>query len=166
MIRPIALAAALAGLSLAFVACGRNGPARPDWRVIHLYAGETSVDLLQHPARVQMFRIDPDRPRAKEGEPHVGPYAAATTPVDVPADAAAELSAILADADSYDWQHMKNAPFRPGVGLSFQRGAYALEIALDLDSAKLKVFAGDQPLPWQDCDPARERLAAIVKRLL
>lgn len=166
MNRRIALAAAIVSVSIAAAACRRDGPARPDWRVIHLYAGETSVDLLQHPARVQMFRIDPDRPRAKEGEPHVGPYAASTTPVDVPADVAAELSKLLADAGSYDWQHMKNAPFRPRVGLTFQRGAYALEIALDLESAKLKVFAGDQPLPWQDCDPARDRLAAIVKRVL
>jgi hypothetical protein len=147
----------------ASAACRRSGP---DWRIVQLYSGETSVDLLEHPAKVQAFRLAPVPAAPKTGDVHAGPYLASAAPVDVPADAAAELSSILGDADTYDWQRgAKRDPFRPQVGLWFVRGAYVLEIALDLANAQIGVYAGDQPLGVQSFDAARPRLLAIAKRL-
>jgi hypothetical protein len=156
------LAAALVAAT-GVVACRKSGP---DWRILQLYSGETSVDLLQHPAKVQAFRLAPPGAAPKPGEVHAGPYVAAATAIDVPADAAAELSQILADADTYDWQRgAKREAFRPQVGLWFVRGAYILEIALDLDTAQIAVYAGEQPLGVQAFDSARPRMLAIAKRL-
>lgn len=150
-------------LVAAFAACKRSGP---DWRVANLYAGGTSMDLLLHPAKVQAFRVDP-LPRARKAdEAHAGPFVASAAPVDVAADVAAELTKIFADAQTYDWQRgPKREAFRPQTGLLFIRGAYALEIALDLETAQIAVFAGDQPLGRQTFDGARERLVAIAKRV-
>ena len=144
-------------------ACRKSGP---DWRILQLYSGETSVDLLQHPAKVQAFRLAPPGPVPKPGEVHAGPYVAAAPAIDVPADVSAELSAILADADTYDWRRgAKKDAFRPQVALWFVRGAYVLEIALDLETAQIAVYAGEQPLGVQAFDTARPRMLEIAKRL-
>jgi hypothetical protein len=161
------LAAAVLLSSLAVfgaAACKKKGT---DWRILQLYSGETSVALLRSPAKVQAFRLAPLGAPPNPGDVHAGPYVASAAPVDVPADAAAELSTILADPDTYDWQRgAKRDGFRPQVGLWFVRGAYVLEIALDLDSAQLGVYAGDQPLGVVSCDTAKDRFAAIAKRVL
>lgn len=152
-------------LAAAVVACRRTGP---DWRIVQLYSGETTVDLLQHPSKVQAFPLDATGRATAPGEAHAGPYAATAAPVDVPADAAAELSKILFDADSYDWRRgPKDGSFRPQVGLWFVRGSYQLEISLDLESERIAVHAGGQPLgPVLSIEPARARLTEIAKKLL
>jgi len=156
------IAAALVAAT-AVVACKKSGP---DWRILQLYSGETSVDLLTHPMSVQAFRLAPPGAVPKPGEVHAGPYVAAAPAFDVPADTAAELSKILADADTYDWQRgAKRDAFRPQMALWFVRGAYILEIALDLDTAQIAVYAGEQPLGVQAFDSARPRMVAIAKRL-
>lgn len=156
-----ALIAAVLLVSLA--ACKRG---EPDWRIQNLYAGRTSIDLLLHPAKVEAFRVDPAPRAPKPEETHAGPFIASAAPVVVPADVAAELTKILADAETYDWQRgPKREPLRPQAGFLFIRGAYALEVALDLETAQIAVFGGDQPLGRQSFDTARERLVAIAKRV-
>jgi hypothetical protein len=158
----LVVAAALA-VAASAVACRKSGP---DWRILQLYSGQTSVDLLQHPANVQAFRLAPPGPVPKPGELHAGPYVAAAPAVSVPADVSAELSKILTDADTYDWRRgAKKDDFRPQVALWFVRGAYVLEIALDLETAQLAVYAGEQPLGVQAFDTARPRMVEIAKRL-
>jgi hypothetical protein len=152
-----ALVASLA----AFSACKKGGA---DWRILQLYSGETSVDLLAHPSKVQAFRVAAAPRAPKTGETHAGPFIATAPIVDVPADAAAELSATLSDADAYDWRRGPK-PFAPQIGLAFVRGAYVLEAALDLDTAQIRVFAGDQPLGSQSIAPSRARFLAVAKRL-
>lgn len=160
--RPVAALIALA-LVAALAACRRSGP---DWRVANLYAGGTSMQLLLHPAKVQAFRVDPAPRAPKADETHAGPFVASAAPVAVADDVAAELSKILSAAETYNWQRgPKREAFRPQTGLLFVRGAYALEIALDLETAQIAVFAGDQPLGRQTFDGARERLLGLAKRI-
>lgn len=154
------LVAALA--CVAFVACTRGGA---DWRILQLYAGETTLDVLKKPTAVQAFRVDARQATIKSGDVHVGPFVATTAPLDVPADAAAELSKILSDADSFDWPRSKSAVVRPQIGLLFVQGSKVLEIALDLESSQEYVFAAEQTLGWQSVDPARARLVVLAKRL-
>ncbi len=156
-----ALLVVAAAALVAVAACGRGGA---DWRILQLYSGETSVDVLQHPSKVLGFRVDPAGRAPKPGEVHAGPFIASAAAVDAPDDTAAELSSLLFDAASYDWQR-GGKRFRPQVGLHFVRGAYVLELALDLDSGQIRVFAGDQPLGWQSVAPSRDRLVAAAKRL-
>ena len=160
--RGVALAAALlaaAALAASVLLCGCSKN-RPDWRILQLYSGETSADLLLHPAKVQMFRLA--APGTPTGAVHAGPYAAAGDPVELTAAQAAEMSAILADPATYDWQRVKQVPFVPKVGVWFVRGAYILEVALDLDSAQIGVYAGGQALGSQGIDAARARIAAVA----
>jgi hypothetical protein len=154
-------AAATVALVLSFAACKKGGA---DWRILQLYSGETSVDLLQHPSKVQAFRVDAAPRAPKLGETHAGPFIATAPSVDVPADAAASLSALLSDADAYDWRR-GGKQFRPQVGLVFVRGAYVLELALDFDTAQIRVYAGDQPLGSQSIAPSRDRFLAVAKRV-
>jgi hypothetical protein len=142
-------------------ACRRTGP---DWRILQLYAGETSVDLLAHPSKVQMFRVGPAS--AAKADVRAGPYAATGPVVDLAPALAEEASALLADPASYDWQRMKKDAFQPQAALWFVRGANVLEVAVDLRSAKVEVFAGGQRLGWQQIDPSRERMLALVKTAL
>jgi hypothetical protein len=159
-----ALTAALlvaAAALFASAACRRDST---DWRILQLYSGETSVDVLRTPSKVRAFRVDPAGRTPKQGEVHAGPFIANGAAVDAPDDAAAELSALFGDAASYDWQ-LDAKKCRPQMGLNFVRGAYVLELALDLESAQVRVFAGDQPLGWQSVAPSRDRLVAAAKRL-
>ena len=164
MTRAALLVAACAALALGAVTCKRSGP---DWRILQLYAGERTANLLAHPASVRAFPLDPVRREGPPGDVHAGPFAAAGEVRDVPADAAAELSKILSDAASYDWQRgPKRGPFRPQLGLWFVRGSYVLELAVDLDLAQLGVYAGGQTLGLQSVDPAVARLAEIAGKVL
>jgi hypothetical protein len=160
--RVVAVAACV--LVLAGEACKRSGP---DWRIIQLYANERTLDLLAHPASVRAFPLDPVRREGTPGDVHAGPFAAAGDAREVPADAAAELSRVLTDAASYDWQRgPKGSGFRPRLGLWFVRGSYVLELAVDLDSAQVGVYAGGQTLGLQSIDPAAAGLAEIAGRVL
>jgi hypothetical protein len=158
------LAAACAVFALGTGACRRSGP---DWRILQLYSGERTADLLAHPASVRAFPLDPVRREGAAGDVHAGPFAAAGAARDVHADAAAELSAVLSDAASYDWQRgPKRTPFRPRIGFWFVRGAYVLEVAVDLETAQLGVYAGGQTLGLQSVDPAVAKLASVAERAL
>jgi hypothetical protein len=148
-------------LLVVVAACKRSGP---DWRILQLYSGETSLGLLREPSKVQAFRVDAAPRKPAHGEVHAGPFVATAPPVDVPKDAAQELSNLLLDAETFDWRRGAK-PFRPQVGLWFVRGAYVLEIALDFDTAQLRVYAGDQPLGSQSVAPSRDRFLAVAKRL-
>lgn len=143
------------------VACRRSGP---DWRILQLYAGERTADIVAHPDGVRVFAVDPERRTDPPGELHAGPFAAAGEATDVPADAAAELAKMFSDPASYDWPRGR-ATFHPRLGLWFVRGAYVLELAVDLDSAQVGVYAGGQTLGLQSIDPAVAKLAEIVKRV-
>ena len=142
--------------------CRRGGT---DWRILKLYGGTTSVELLRHAPKVQAFRLAPPGAAPKPGEVHAGPYVASAAPVEIPVDVVAELSAILVDPETYDWRRVKRDAFRPQVGLWFVRGAYILEIALDLETAQITAYAGEQPMGAEDFDAARPRLLALVKRV-
>ena len=152
-------------LAVVGAACKRSGP---DWRIAQLYANERTLDLLAHPASVRAFPLDPALRAGAPGDLHAGPFSAAGQAKDVPADAAAELSAVLGDAASYEWQRgpKRNAPFRPRLGLWFVKGPYVLELAVDLDTAQMGVYAGGQTLGLQSVDPAVARLASIAGTVL
>jgi hypothetical protein len=151
----------LCTVALVAAACRRGGT---DWRILQLYSGETSVELLRRPAKVQAFRLDPTA-RAPTDAPHVGPYVASGPVVDVPAEAAAELAAVLAEADSYDWRRGPKA-LRPTYGFQFVRGAHVLEVALDLDVDEVAAFASGRRLgPVASIAPSRARLDAVVRRV-
>ena len=55
--------------------------------------------------------------------------------------------------------------FRPQAGLQFIKGPYVLEIALDLATAQIGVYAGGQFLGIQAFDGARPRMLEIVQRV-
>lgn len=135
-----------------------------DWRVIQLYGGAVSVDLLKHPSKVQMFRVGAERRDPAPGQVHAGPYVASGAPVEIaPADAAA-LSALFADAATYDWQRVKRVPFSPQTGVWFIRGSYVLELALDLETAQITAYANGQTIAAEDFDAARLQVLAIAQR--
>jgi len=155
-----ALIAALAAASL--VACKRDGP---DWRILQLYSGETSVEVLRRPSKVTACRVDPISRAPKPGETRVGSYTVAGAQVEAPPEVAAELSSLLSDADAYDWRKSIRG-MAPQIGLQFVKGAYVLEVVIDFDSAATFVSAGGQPLGWKSIAPSRDRLLALVKRAL
>jgi hypothetical protein len=150
-------------LLTAVVACKRRGV---DWRIEQLYASETSADVVRRPAKVQAFRVRPDAGEFAPGDVHAGPFVASGSAVDVPPETAAELSAVFFDAGSFDWAGSPpRGVLRPQVGLWFMKGGRVLEIALDLETDQVGVFAGDQPLGHWSIDPARDRLSAAMKRV-
>jgi len=150
--------------AFAAFACRRSGP---DWRIVQLYAGQRSAELLANPAAVRAFPLDPAQTTKAPGELRAGPFAAAGEARNVAAADAAELSRIFSDAASYDWQRgPKREGFRPSVGLWFVRGSYVLELAVDVESAQVGVYAGGQTLGLQSIDPAAPSVAAIAERVL
>jgi hypothetical protein len=155
----------LAAVLLVLVACScsRRGS---DWRILQLYSGETTVEVLAHPTKVQLSRLG-DPAAAKREDVRAGAYPAAGPVLDLPQPAAAELSQILSDAASYEWQRTRSGPFAPQVGVWFVRGAYVLALALDVQSGRVSVHAGDQFLGTQALDDsARRRLLAVARAAL
>jgi hypothetical protein len=158
-----ALVAAAAVLAIVSAAgCPKSGP---DWRVIQLYGGETSVALLRNADRVQAFRLGPPANGAKTPAPevHAGPFPADGQRVELTTPLAAELSSILLDADTYNWQRMRNTDFRPQIGLWFVRGSYVLEVAVDFESGRIWAYGGGQVLGARDIASGRDRVLAVAK---
>lgn len=163
MRRRLAFTAALLG-ALLVGACKRDSA---DWRILQLYAGEATLEIVRKPARVQAFPVNANPVAPKPDDVHVGPFVASGARVDASPEIAAELSKILSDADTFDWRRgPKREPIRPQIGLWFVRGADVLEIALDLDTSQMGVFAAGQTLGVQSFDDARPRLVELAKRLL
>lgn len=152
--------AALALLILSAVACNR-----PDWRIAKLYGGPGSVELLTSPERVEAFRVDPMPAEPQPGESYLGHYRITAGPLDVPADARAELSSILADPDTYDFYRAKDCKFLPAVGFRFHRQVSYLDVALCFSCDELMIFRQGRVVNLEDFDDARPRLVALVKRL-
>jgi len=154
---------ALVAVALLSVGCRRDGP---DWRITQLYGGPGSVQALTAPVSVEAYRISPT-PRAPEaGAAFVGVHEVTAGPVSVPAATATELSAILANPDTYDWHHTKGDPFLPSIGLRFTRDVSRVDIALDFTSSNmLTIHRHGKRINVEDFDDARPRLLAIVKSL-
>jgi hypothetical protein len=155
--------ALLVAAVLLTAACRRDG--RPDWRVVQLYGGPGSVEALTSPVTVEAFRIDSVPRKPEPGVAFVGVHAVTAGPVSVSAEAAKELSAVLADADTYDWHRAKSDPYRPTVGLRFSRDVSRVDLALDFVSNMLTVHRHGKMINVEDIDDGRARLLAVVKPL-
>jgi hypothetical protein len=152
------VAAALAGALAA--GCGRA-----DWRVVQLYGGQGSLEILSGPERVEVFRVEsqPSRPEAGEGAAQrVGEFRVTAGPQVLDEGGAAELAAILRDPATYDWHRAKGDPFRPTVGVRFRRGASRLELVLDFESAMLLAYRHGRRVGVEDFDDVRDRVRELV----
>lgn len=159
--RAVVPAAAACALLVA-ASCSARGP---DWRVVSLYGGGTSTDVLAAPQAVEAFRIDPALPPKDPAAPRIGDFAITSEPVVLDAAAVQELSQILLDPDTYDWLRAKGCEFSPGVGLRLVKDASRVEIAMCFECDELMIFRMGQRVNMEDFDAARPRLVALMKRL-
>lgn len=155
-------AVAACACALLSVSCRSRGP---DWRIVALYGGGTSTDVLAKPLAVDAFRIDPALPPMDASAPRIGDFAITSGPVALDAAAVQEMSSVLLDPDTYDWARAKGCDFMPGVGLRFVKDASRVEIALCFECDELMIFRMGRRVGMEDFDTARPRLVAVVKRL-
>ena len=148
--------------ALLTVSCRSRGP---DWRIVALYGGGTSTDVLAKPLAVEAFRIDPALPPKDASAPRIGDFAITSGPVALDAAAVQEMSSVLLDPDTYDWARAKGCDFMPGVGLRFVKDASRVEIALCFECDELMIFRMGRRVGMEDFDTARPRLVAVMKRL-
>ena len=137
----------------------------PDWRVVKLYGGRGSIELIQKPTAVEAFRLAPDGlPKGSE-TPRFGRFEITSDPVAVSAEDAKILDTILTSPDTYDWHRAKGCIFTPGVGLRFARETSYLDIALCFACDELQIYREGRVVGMEDFDDARPQLLAIAKRL-
>jgi hypothetical protein len=146
--------------TLLFAAC-----AGPDWRVVQLYGGAGSVEAIEAPTRVEAFRIAPDVVGPDPTYERVGLHRVTAGPVLVDESTSSELSAILLDPDSYDWQRAKGCEFRPGVGVRYTREVSRVDLALCFECDELTIHRQGRRVGVEDFDAVRPGLVSIVKRV-
>ena len=162
----LALVAAVVVVAALAPGCRRKGrEPRPDWRVVSLYGGAGSVEALTKPVSVEAYRISPLTRPPEPGVAYIGVHRVTAGPMEVPGDVADRLSAILADADTYDWHHAKGDPYLPSIGLRFTRDVSRADIAFDFASNMLTAHRHGERCGVEDFDDARPELLAIMKSL-
>lgn len=167
----ITAACVLVGLGTAMFLQQRIASRNADWRIESLLGGGTGVACVKEPVKVTAFRLDPAR-FAKEGEPAIG---AAPILAEFPVDAATarELSAILGDPASYDWERPGGAAAEDGrssradadFGLRFHKDASRVDIAVCSGPAILVVHRLGSNVLWANFTPSKERLLALRDRV-
>lgn len=139
--------------------------AGPDWRIVQLYGGGGSVEALQAPTLVEAFRIAPDAVGPDPDYERVGLHRVTAGPVVVDEATSSELSSILLDPDSYDWQRAKGCEFRPGVGVRYTRDVSRVDLALCFECDELTIHRQGRRVGVEDFDDVRPQLVSIVKRV-
>jgi len=123
--------------------------------------------VLGSPDSVRVFRLHPD-PVGKGAKESVT-WADARTTAEVVPDAATmkELSALLSDPRTYDFEGGKGCIPHPGVKVCFMRGAATVDACLCFECLMMCFYgsgaSGDDA--WVDFDPGAPALTRLVKKL-
>ncbi len=131
-------------------------------QVTKLYGGPTAINTVQNSTSVQAYRL----PSPSKHVQSLADYTMSAGPVAVPEATVAKLREILMDDAVYLWDTAK-ACGEPdyGVRFQFQSGGDNVDVLVCFHCDILGVYHNGQAVDYEDCDPIRPQLIAIVKGL-
>jgi hypothetical protein len=139
-----------------------EGGKMPSSQVNKLYGGPSAINTVQNSTSVQAYRL----PSPSEHVQSLADYTMSAGPIAVPEATVAKLREMLMDEDVYLWDVAK-ACGEPdyAVRFQFQRGGDNVDVLICFHCDILGVYHNGQAVDFEDCDPIRPQLIAIVKDL-
>jgi hypothetical protein len=162
--------AAAAALVLGFGAGLRaddDKPKGPSDKVKAWMGGTRPVGIVAGAARVEVFRVNPEKPTEPMGK-ECGGYPIISTAKEQPKEFAARIAAILFDEKTYDWDKAKKCEVQPGVGFRLWQDKDWVDVVLCFHCNELEVSTippgeKDRKVSHEDFDAARVALVKLCK---
>lgn len=128
----------------------------PTPELIKLYGGPQGFAVLQHPDRVEAFRLEDKRGK---------PGAVTAGPVTVSPEQISRLSYVLQAPESYWWNTHSACIPHWGVRFTFYQGTDKLDVLLCFQCSQLGVSFNGSKLEDKDFDLIQPQILQIVKPL-
>ena len=149
--------------------CAAGETSAVDARVVKLLGGELSVAVIRAPDKVEAYRIESQAMAKRAGNANengksIAGHAVLSGPVAIDQKSNRQLSAVLLDADSYEFDRAKGCIFAPGVVVRFARKSTVVDVLFCFSCDELAVFTKGRRGGTEDFDAVRGRLLAVVKR--
>jgi hypothetical protein len=104
-----------------------------------LFGGHGALEILQHPDRVEAYRLKSEESIRPE-KATLADYPTSGDPIEVPQSVASGVSSALSSPESYHWWIYKDCPWAFDVRMSFFRGNDRVDLLFNLDSDMLLIL--------------------------
>lgn len=144
-----------------------GGCAQTPQRLLDLYGGQAAYNLVAQPTgdtEVTAYRILPphlaDEVAAPPGAIQLHGHLVLAGPVPVDAATRDQLSDVLGDDGTYDWDRAKGCEFMPGVAIRWRQGDLTVDTLLCFSCDEVGIHRNDK---WQGTEDFDRRRAALVR---
>jgi len=142
---------------------------RGDVLVEELFGGKDAVEIVEHPDRVEVFRLNGERKRrpVKDAvkEAQLDDFPPVSDAVPVPHDIALQVAATLISPESYHWLIGKLCIPEYDVRFSFFRGDQRVDVLFYFECDMLLILRNGQGISGGYFDYSHNFLASIMKQL-
>lgn len=141
---------------------------KPPERVKKLL-GERAVGLLDGATKVEVFRVDSDKPG--ETDKAVAGYRVTATGKDQDAKFAARVAGVALNEKTYEWDAAKGCIFRPGVAFRVWKGEESVVFVICFSCDQMAIVTLDKggkalTKAHAEVDPGRAALVKLAKAAL
>lgn len=135
--------------------------------ITEMFGGEQARDIVEHPDKVEVFRLDPLPERISLDKATLADYPLSSKSVAVPETVAGQISAGLLSPVTYYWGDAKKSCGVPifGVRLTFHRGKNRVDVLFCFKCDDLVLFQNDRLTGYKDFHPGRAIFVRAVKSL-
>jgi hypothetical protein len=138
---------------------------KPSEKVKKLF-GEKALTVLDGATKVEVFRVDSDKPGEKDKT--VAGYRITAPGKDQDEKFAAKIAAAVLDEKNYEWEAAKGCIFRPGVAFRVWKGeeSVAFVICFSCDQMDIATLGKDGTKVksgFAETDPGRAALVKLAK---
>lgn len=162
----VAVAAALA-LAIGAAWAEDEKPKGPSDKVKAWMGGERPVSIIAGATRVEVFRVNPEKPNEPMGK-ECGGYPVIATAKEQGKEFAGKIAAIVFDEKTYDFEKGKKCMFEPGVGFRLWKDKDWVDVVLcfhcdELEISTIPPGEKERKSAHEDFDAARAVLVKLCK---
>ena len=142
-------------------------PKGPSDKVKAWMGGERPVGIIAGVMKVEVFRVNPEKPTEPMGK-ECGGYPIISTGKEQTRAFGLKIAAIVFDEKTYDWEKAKKCKFEPGVGFRLWREKDWVDIVLcfhcdELEISTIPPGERERKTAHEDFDAARAALVKLCK---
>ena len=131
-----------------------------------LFGGSDGLQVVLKPEKVEAYRVAPLHNMPKGEDPKtIGGAGMLSGPVTVDEESSRELTEILRNPGTYDWDSAKGCKFDPGVVVRFASKLSTIDVVFCFHCEELQIWRDGARVGGEDFDAASHKLAAIMKRI-
>jgi hypothetical protein len=139
----------------------------PTDKVKAFLGGERPVGIIAGVTKVEVFRVNPEKPTEPMGK-ECGGYPIISTAKEQTREFGLKIAAIVFDEKTYDWEKAKRCMFEPGVGFRLWREKDWVDVVIcfhcdEIEISTIPPGEKDRKVSHEDCDAARAALVKLCK---